>query len=337
MVDYSSLDKDLNNFFVHLYNIGFVIIIPVICIIGLILNILCCIVFFSLKEKTFFYLGFKSLAECLFLIIGAISPYITCYNCVLDNTYLRMLITLITNKFLKMAVFLFITFLEIEISFNRYYLIVSHNTKTSIEKNDKIKVSIYTIICILIYVPCFFAYEIKRIIPFDNEHVLVPNEIGNNLIFTYFYSYFGLIANVTSILVLLPLNVITLIKFKKFMKNKSQNNANRTVINTLVREENNANRLVLQENAKTESRFTRMIVFISLLFVFSRLCEASVAVFVIYIQFIELIEYFKLIFSILNIFVFAFNYFIFSINFLIFYFLNNTFGKKFNLIFCCKK
>ncbi len=74
----------------------------------------------------------------------------------------------------------------------------------------------------------FFAYEIKRIIPFDNDHVLVPNEIGNNLIFTYFYSYFGLIASITSILVLLPLNVVTLIKFKKFMKNKSQNNANRT-------------------------------------------------------------------------------------------------------------
>ncbi len=90
---------------------------------------------------------------------------------------------------------------------------------------------------------------------------------------------------------------------------------------------------MLQGNARTESRFTRMIVFISLLFVFSRLCEASVEVFVIYIQFIELIEYFKLIFSILNIFVFAFNYFIFSINFLIFFFFNNTFGKKFNLIF----
>ena len=145
-----------------------------------------------------------------------------------------------------------------------------------------------------------------------------------------FYPFFFILANIISIIILLPLNTITLIKFKKFIKNKS-------TVNTLVRQENNANRLVLQENAKTESRFTRMIVSISFLFIFSRLCEASVAFFLIYNDFNISNEYLKLIFSILNIFVFVFINLIFSINFLIFYFFNNTFGKKFDLIFCCKK
>ena len=143
MVDYSLLNKDLNNFFVGLYDIGFVIISPIICIIGLILNILCCIVFFSLKEKIFFYLGFKALAECLFLMIRAFSPYISCFNCDLDNTYFRMLVIFISKKFLELVIYSLITILEIELSFNRYFLINSHKTKLLIEKKDKIKISIY--------------------------------------------------------------------------------------------------------------------------------------------------------------------------------------------------
>jgi hypothetical protein len=341
MVDYSLLDE---NFFVDLYDIGFVIISPIICIIGLILNILCCIVFFSLKEKIFFYLGFKALAECLFLMIGAISPYIICYDCDLNNTYFRMLVILVANKFLKMAVFLVISILEIEIAFNRYNLINSHNTKTLIEKKDKIKILIYLIICILIYVPCFFAYEIKRMMPFAYEYILVQNKMGNNLIFIYFYSCFNLIADILSILILLPLNIIILLKFNKFIKNKSQNTTRSTTINrshlsTIMNQDNNRNRTVLlQENTKTETRFTRMIVSISFFFIFSRLCQAAVSIIVIYNELIDYsIKYFKFSYTILNIFGIIFTNLMFSFNFLIFYFFNNTFRKKFDLIFCCKK
>jgi hypothetical protein len=335
MVDYSTVNEDLNNFLVDLYDTGFIIISPIACIIGLILNILCCIVFFSLKEKIFFYLGFKSLGESLFLIIGAISPYITCYNCDLKNTYFRILVTFVTKKFLELVFFLFIAILEVETSLNRYFLIDSHNTKTLTEKKDKIKISVYTIISILIYVPCLFAFEIKRMMPFANEYILVQNEMGKNAIFIYFYSYFGLIINIAAILLLLPLNIITLLKFKKFIKRKSQN-ANRS-INILVNQENNRNRLVLQENAKTESRFTRMIVSISFLFIFSRLCKLSVGLFTIYNDFIALVQYYRILYTILNIFVFIFNNLTFSINFFVFYFFNNTFKNKFHLIFCCKK
>jgi hypothetical protein len=330
MVDYSLLNKDLENFFVGLFDIGFVIVSPIICIIGLILNILCCIVFFNLKEKIFFYLGFKSLAESLFLMIRAISPYLSCFNCDLDNTYVRMLIIFISRKFLELVIYSLITILEIEISFNRYFLVNSHKTKLLIEKKDKIKISVYIVVSILMFIPCLFAYEIKRMMPFAYEYILAQNGMGKNLIYMNFYSFFYLLANIVSILILLPLNIIILLKFKKFIKNKS-------AVNTLVRQENNASRLVLQENAKAESRFTRMIVFISFLFIFSRLCEASVAFFVIYNDFNILNEYFKLFYSILSILVFVFNNLIFSINFLIFYFFNNTFVKKFNEIFCCKK
>jgi len=196
-------------------------------------------------------------------------------------------------------------------------------------------------VCILIYAPCFFAYEIKRMKPFANENILVQNKMGNNLFFIYFYSYFNLIANIISILILLPLNIIILLKFNKFIKNKSQNatrsTINRSHISTIMNQENNRNRTVLQENTKTETRFTRMIVSISFLFIFSRLCQASVAFFVIYNELIDLIKYFKFSYTILNIFGIIFTNLMFSINFLIFYFFNNTFAKKFDLIFCCKK
>ena len=93
MADYSLLSENFIEFFLKSYNIGFVIVTPTICVIGLILNLLCFIVFLRLKEKIFFYLAIKSLAESLLLVTGAISPYILCMTCNLENTYLRALIT----------------------------------------------------------------------------------------------------------------------------------------------------------------------------------------------------------------------------------------------------
>jgi hypothetical protein len=54
MSDYDLLSEDLLIFLYYLYNIGFVIVTPALCAIGLILNIICFIVFLSLKEKNIF-------------------------------------------------------------------------------------------------------------------------------------------------------------------------------------------------------------------------------------------------------------------------------------------
>ncbi len=117
MTDYNLLSENFQYFFLYLYKIGFVIVTPTICVIGLILNVLCFIVCLRLKERIFFYFAFKLLAELIYLICGAISPYISCEDCQLENTYLRAIVTLVINKYLKGAIYTLITLLEIEISF----------------------------------------------------------------------------------------------------------------------------------------------------------------------------------------------------------------------------
>ncbi len=87
MTNYYLLSENFQYFFLYLYRIGFVIVTPTLCVIGLILNILCFIVCLRLKEKIFFYLAFKLLAELIYLICGAISPYISCEDCHLEYTY----------------------------------------------------------------------------------------------------------------------------------------------------------------------------------------------------------------------------------------------------------
>lgn len=327
--------QNLKLFFHYLYTIGFEIVIPIICVIGLILNVLCFIVFLRPKEKIYFYLAIKSFGESLLLMLGAILPYETCLNCNLEDTYMKMMFILITQKFLKQVIYLSITILEIEISFNRLFLITSHQLKILIVRKDKLKVFVYIFISCAIFSPTFFAFEIIKK-DFNDEYQLVYTDFGRSRLFYYFYVFFLLFENVLSIIILLPLNIIILIKFKKFIKNKSKNLTTIATVNELLRQ-NNVSLVRIQENAKTESKFTRMIVLISFIFIFSRLFEASVQFLNIYNMFHYNNSYYTLYLSILNIFVFANTNITFSFNFIIFYIFNQTFKKNFNEIFCCQK
>jgi hypothetical protein len=325
MSDYSLLSENFQYFFLYLYRIGFVIVTPTLCVIGLILNILCFIVCLRLKEKIFFYLAFKLLAELIYLICGAISPYILCEDCHLEYTYLRAIITLIISKYIKGVAYTLITLLEIEISFNRYYLINSHSNKTIVETKDRLKIFAYILISLTVFVPYVLGFEIKKeqhevfIFIFNDEYKLDNNKYGQSIYFTYFYTYFGFFENILSILILIPLNIIILIKFKNFIKNKAN------IASSIIRQ---------QQNAKSETRFTRMIVLISFLFIISRLAEASVLIFSIYNHYVSPIDYLDMYFLILNIFVETSTYLIFSLNFFILYFLNKTFRLKFKQTFC---
>ena len=327
MTDYNLLSENFQYFFLYLYRIGFVIVTPTICVIGLILNILCFIVCLRLKEKIFFYLAFKLLAELIYLICGAISPYILCEDCHLEYTYLRAIITLIISKYIKGVIYTLITILEIEISFNRYNLINSHSKISFVETKDKLKIIIYILISLIIFLPYIFGYEIKKeqhevfIFIFNDEYKLGNNKFGQSIYFYYLYTYFGFFENILSILILIPLNIIILVKFKNFIKNKAN------IASSIIRQ---------QQNAKSEKRFTRMIVLISFLFIISRLAEASVLIFSIYNNYVVLMDYYEMYFIIVNIFVETSTYLIFSLNFFILYFLNKTFRLKFKQTFCIK-
>lgn len=338
MSDHDYLGKIFSIIFTYFNKIGYVIVIPIICIIGLILNILCFIVFFGLKEKIFLYLRVKSLAESFLLLIGAISPFVSCDVCSLKNTYLRAIITLITNKFLLPVVYSLITILEIEIAFNRYFIVKSRDANILIEKKDKLKVFGYTIISFSLVLPYLFAHKIEKddyLFFVENEYILNLNDFGKSQFFYYFHTFFILIVyfalNFLSVLIILPLNVVIIIEFRKFMKKKFEYTISQII-------PNNSSRTNPHQNAKIKSRkFTIMIITISFLFMFSRLLEAVVFSFSMYNNYIASIKYFEFYYTILNVFVHANTYIIFSLNFFIFYWLNSAFKKQSKIIFCCSK
>lgn len=309
-----------------------IIAIPIICVIGIILNLICFIVFICLKEKIFFYLAINVITESLFLLIGALASTLLCRKCNIENTYLKAIYNLIINRFFGSVLYSLITILEIQISFNRYFLVSSHNTKTIIELKDKAKIFIYFIICVLIHFPYCFAFEIqKNEMSFvEDTYSLEYNHFGNTNFMFYYSNYILIFENILAVFVLLPLNIIIIVKFKKFIKKK---NASSVSINFLMNNLNNNNNKILQNNCKTETRFTRLIVIISFLYIISRLYESIISIIVIYNHYIQ-IDYLILYLNIIMMIANLITYLILSSSYLIFYFLNKTFRLKFKQIFC---
>jgi len=308
-----------------------IIAIPIICVIGIILNLICFIVFICLKEKIFFYLAINVIVESLFLLIGALASFILCRKCIIENTYLKAIYNLIINRFFGSLLYSLVTILETQISFNRYFLVSSHKTKTIIELKDKVKIFIYFIICVFIHLPYCFAFKIqKNEMSFDEDtYSLEYNHFGNTDFMFYYSNFILIFENILAVFVLLPLNIIIIVKFKQFIKKK---NATSVSINVLMNNLNNNNN-ILQNNCKTETRFTRLIVITSFLFIISRLYESIISIIVIYNHYIQ-IDYLILYLNIIMMIANLITYLILSSSFLIFYFLNKTFRLKFKQIFC---
>jgi len=324
MVDYDFLNENFGTFLNIVYNIGYITLIPIICVLGLIFNIISFIVFWGLKEKIFLYLTAKTFAESLLLIIGAIPLYTSCDDCKFENTYLRIIIILVSHKFLVAVVYSLITILEIEIAFNRYIIIKSRDTNIiMVEKKDKLKLFLYSLFSISLALPYLFAHKIERKMMFSSyQYTLNLNDFGKSDFFYYFHTYFVLIIyyviNFVSILIIVPLNIVIIFEFKKFMKKKLENSVTQMIRNI-------SNLSNHQEEAKNKSRrFTIMIITISFLFVFSRLFEALLFSFNIYNNYIQTVEYFRIYYTISNVLVHASTYIFLSLNIFIFYFLKFT-------------
>ena len=329
------LEKEILLDFINSLDDISIIAIPIICVIGIILNLICFIVFICLKEKIFFYLAINVITESLFLLIGALASILLCRKCDTENTYLKAIYNLIINRFFASVLYSMITILEIQISFNRYFLVTSHNTKTIIELKDKAKIFIYFIICVLIHLPYCFAFKIqKNEMSFvEDTYSLEYNHFGNTDFMFYYSNYILIFENILAIFVLLPLNIIIIVKFKKFIKKKNASSVSINVLMNNLNNNNNNNNKILQNNCKTETRFTRLIVITSFLYIMSRLYESIISIILIYNHYIQidyLILYLNIIMMISNLI----TYLILSSSYLIFYFLNKTFRLKFKQIFC---
>jgi len=207
--------------------------------------------------------------------------------------------------------------MEIKITINRYFILNS-TEKTAIKKIDKLLVFILGLIAILIFSPALFAYEIVRS---PLGYTLSNSMFGNSKFFFYYWTCACLFTNVLTIFVLIPINVLVIIKYKKFIRKK---NRMRFSVSSIAIAQNS-----VLKKADEQTKFTRMIIITTTLFCFTRLCEASIDAFNIYKWTAGIIRYYVMYSIILNIFSQFITYLVLSLNFFIFLIFNEKFRDSF--------
>jgi len=315
-------DEKFTNFLFELYNIGYLKVIPIICGFGLILNILSFIIFLnpSLKEKCYFYLMIKSFVDILMQSTGIFLPFTADLD---QHSYVRTLISLIIYKYLRNFFCLFGIIMEIVISLNRYSAIKSKEKMLSITRNGKLGILFLGILSGLIKTPILFAFKIVHL---STDHFrLVYSGFGKSI--ETYLNCINVLENLLSILILLPLNIVVLKAYKKFIAKKS-------IIKFII-VTHPANSINKQNNPakSSQNRFTKMIIIISFVFIWARLCQVIISLFTMYHRYIKKLNDYDDYIVIMHVFVELNIYLVIAINFPLFYFFNKKFRDCFRKTF----
>lgn len=110
---------DPNNLFEY---IGYLYIIPIMCSVGFVLNIISLAVFLNIKVKLTINRLYviKSILDASFLCMGALTPIINCINCSTSQTYGAKIYKHYFIIYLTQVVYSSTAFMEIVITFNRF-------------------------------------------------------------------------------------------------------------------------------------------------------------------------------------------------------------------------
>jgi len=317
------------SFFIDFYYIGYLKVLPIICVIGFILSLINIIVFLNLKQKDkiYFYLLIKSLIELLILAFGAFLP-------LLQNveyfSYLAFIFQIILYKFLTNALFLYASIMEISITFNRYYIIKS-TEKLLVKQKDKLIVFFFGFVSLALFIPIFFSYKKVKS---NEETSLEESDFGKSAYFKIYLRCINFLENLIAVFILVPSNIVVLVLYKRFLNKKKTitNFASRIIRGTEANEIKRKSKLI-----KSQRKFTRMTIIMSFLFIFARLFTTAFEIFNIYNQYIEKIKTFDIYYVFLHIII-SFNiYVMFGVNFFIYYFFNKPFRECFNASILFKK
>ena len=341
-------EKNLLFFLINLYHYGYLIVFPVICVIGFFISLVCLVVLINknFKQKAYFYLKIKTFFETLLLAIGALTPVVSCLECQTYETFISSIYSLVCiiriffnrknvyfiflfqviYRYLKTVFFLCATLMEMAVTFDRYYLIQS-TSKILVMRNDKILASIFIFLSLLIVAPVLIAQSIETN---ENGHFrLEETNFGKTKVYSIYLSCITFIQNILTVVVIVPFNVIVLCKYRKFIKKKDI-----TITRIMPVLPQSKNFVNLSQKMDSQKRFTKMILIVSFLFILSRLGEASLRV-IDQIYQIDRSEFslYSIYFVILSIFVEFNTCVIISLNFFIFHSFNKPFRDSFKLRF----
>jgi len=171
----------------------FLILIPVISLFGVITNGLNICVFLNpkMKDPTFKYMLAISVSNLFYTGLLSYGYLSYCDECNLSHAYSTQLFKILVDYFICSALALFNIFIEILISFHRYFMLKNNENVMEITKY-KLMMPALLLISIIIYVPVLFTYEIVLVSidsnmnatspPFLNKYTKYPTEFGIFLI-----------------------------------------------------------------------------------------------------------------------------------------------------------
>jgi hypothetical protein len=110
-------------------NIGYLYIIPVTCIIGVVFNVLCIVTFASkklLRNNTdnfmceiYKYFLFKSVSDLIILMVGTLAPIVVCQFCSTTGSFASVLVGIYFTEFISNFLHTISTLTEIVITLDR--------------------------------------------------------------------------------------------------------------------------------------------------------------------------------------------------------------------------
>ena len=258
-------------------NIGNAYIIPSLCSIGFLLNILCIIIFIRLSKQAnlFKYFLVKTIAENSILFIGALIPLGTCVNCAVYQSLTQVIHRYIFVGYLIPVFYTYSGFCEIIITIDRILILKNKNKKSF---SFKLVMVVILIFSICLFIPLLFSRRITAL-P-ENKFVLVRTSFGSSVEFPIFLTTTVLIRNTFFFVSLVLSNLLLLIQFRKYINKKyflvsgvvnqskskdatSKNSSNCKISNEI--KESNKRKL-----DDTEKRLTKMTLILSVIFILSR-------------------------------------------------------------------
>ena len=230
------------------------IVIPIICGISGLLNLIILVILMSLTldQKAYDYLKYKSLNDMISCILAGSVTNALCTYCIsyVFNTlgtliyrvyFLRIFLEILYNTSI---------FCEIGLTYDRLCLI-----KGKTNWFIRMKVSYFYVVSLLlsliIYLPEFMAFKITRFE--DDIYMLSLTAIGNSTYYNYYYLILTGIQSFVSIICVTILNAQTFFSFKEFLRNKT------------------TKQNIKKKKIKQENDTTKMIIILNFLFVISRI------------------------------------------------------------------
>ncbi len=244
--------QSYENFLIRLTSINGFYIIPLVSLVGFVLNLTSLIILLhpNFKQKPqFSYLILKIAMEMLasLIFIGFQNYLLSVIETFLQrkqvstNSYAFQLVRFIVYKYLAYVFYVWSGVNEIMLTYDRYLVLKNENNWFNKKGAFKINVVVPVLVCSLVNLPNFFAYKLKQTSINTDSYTLELNEFGRSAFFSLYMLIVIGASNLIANLIITPLMIKVAIEYKKFIKKKLHATCQLTRLQTLKKKENTLN------------------------------------------------------------------------------------------------